>query len=187
MYCPESCFFLLTICLVATSLGNHQRNSHWCFESVQWSELLQELEELNKRGFSLECEEVSNEDLCSPEKMLKAVKYDNGAIVHIVHEIAEFFKRAVTPSQDKSLFLRGMYEAHAHLKTCLNPSLNIIHESTVKDCFKKMENFVAKLPPSVVLKEENRQSFRPNYPFGPNPHKHLADRSYVPIFSETNG
>lgn len=27
----------------------------------------------NKRGFSLECEEVSNEDLCFPEQMLKAV------------------------------------------------------------------------------------------------------------------
>lgn len=27
----------------------------------------------NTRGFSLECEEVSKEDLCFPEQMLKAV------------------------------------------------------------------------------------------------------------------
>lgn len=48
------------------------------------------------------------------------VKYDNAAIVHIVHEIAEFFKRADTPFQNKNIFLRGMYETHAQLKTCVS-------------------------------------------------------------------
>ncbi|RMC04802.1 hypothetical protein DUI87_17974 [Hirundo rustica rustica] len=144
MYCPGSCFFLLTACLIVTSLGKPQHNSHQCFQSVPWSELLQELEQLNKRGFSLECEEVNNEDLCFPEEMLKAVKYDNAAIVHIVHEIAELFKRADTPFQNKTTFLREMYEAHAQLKTCLKPRRNVSHESIVKDCFKKMDEFVAK-------------------------------------------
>ncbi|RLW11572.1 hypothetical protein DV515_00001369, partial [Chloebia gouldiae] len=118
MYFPGSCFFLLTACLIATSFGSRQGNSHQCFQSVPWSEVLQKIEQLNKRGFSLECEEVSSEDLCFPEQMLKAVKYDNAAIVHIVHEIAEFFKRADTPFQNKDTFLREMYETHAQLKTC---------------------------------------------------------------------
>lgn len=48
------------------------------------------------------------------------VKYDNAAIVHIVHEIAEFFKRADTPFENKNTFLREMYEAHAQLKTCVS-------------------------------------------------------------------
>lgn len=37
-----------------------------------------------------------------------------------MHEIAEFFKRADTPFQNKNNFLRGMYEAHAQLKTCVS-------------------------------------------------------------------
>lgn len=52
------------------------------------------------------------------------VKYDNAAIAHIVHEIAEFFKTADTPFQNKNIFLRGMYEAHAQLKTCKYNSLS---------------------------------------------------------------
>ncbi|XP_056340872.1 uncharacterized protein LOC130249814 [Oenanthe melanoleuca] len=158
MYCPGSCFFLLTGCLIAASLGDPQHSSHQCFQSVPWGELLQEIEQLNKRGFSLECEEVSNEDLCSPEQMLKAVKYDNAAIVHIVHEIAEFFKRADTPFQDKNIFLRGMYEAHAQLKTCLKSRRNISHESVVKDCFKKMDEFVAKSNDHCIWQEIHAHS-----------------------------
>jgi len=37
-----------------------------------------------------------------------------------VHEIAEFFKRADTPFQNKNTFLRGMYEAHAQLNACVS-------------------------------------------------------------------
>ncbi|CAM9237178.1 unnamed protein product [Bubo scandiacus] len=158
MYCPGSCFFLSTVCLIATSLANHQSNSHQCFKSVQWSELLKEIEKLNKRGFSLECEEVSNEDLCFPEQMLKAVKYDNAAIAHIVYEIAEFFKKVDTPFQNKNVFLRGMYEAHAQLKTCLKSRLNIIHESIVKDCYKKMDKLVAKSNDHCTWQEIHAQS-----------------------------
>ncbi|TRZ24858.1 hypothetical protein HGM15179_002276 [Zosterops borbonicus] len=210
MYCPRSCFFLLTASLIATSLGSPKRSSSQCFQSVLWTELLQELEQLNKRGFSLECEEVSSEDLCFPEQMLKAVKYDNAAIVHIVHEIAEFFKRADIPFENKNTFLREMYEAHAQLKTCapdlptnlqeskpghadvyptplcsrraesftghwseqehkaltskptapdqLNPRRNISHESTVKDCFKKMDEFVAKANDHCIWQEIHAHS-----------------------------
>ncbi|XP_071890236.1 uncharacterized protein [Anas platyrhynchos] len=158
MYCPGNFLILLSVCLIATSLGNHQSNSHQCLESVQWSELLKEIEKLNKRGFSLECEEVNSEDLCFPEKMLKAVKYDSATIVHIVHEIAEFFKRADTPFQNKNNFLRGMYEAHAQLKTCLKSGFNFIHESIVKDCFKKMDKLVAKKNNHCTWQEIHAQS-----------------------------
>lgn len=58
------------------------------------------------------------------------VKYDNAAIAHIVHEIAEFVKTADTPFQNKNIFLRGMYEAHAQLTTCVSVilSLFILHD-----------------------------------------------------------
>ncbi|KAF4801864.1 hypothetical protein TURU_030471 [Turdus rufiventris] len=132
MYCPGSSFFLLSACLIAASLGNPQRNSHQCFQSVPWGELLKEIEQL--------------------------VKYDNAAIVHIVHEIAEFFKRADTPFQDKNIFLRGMYEAHAQLKTCLKPRRNISHESIVKDCFKKLDGSVAKSNDHCIWQEIHAHS-----------------------------
>lgn len=48
------------------------------------------------------------------------VNYDNAAIAHIVHEIAEFFKRTETPFQNKNIFLRRIYEDHAQLKTCVS-------------------------------------------------------------------
>lgn len=54
------------------------------------------------------------------------VKYDNAAIVHILHEIAEFFKRADTPFQNKDTFLREMYETHAQLKTCVSKIYSFI-------------------------------------------------------------
>lgn len=61
------------------------------------------------------------------------VKYDNAAIVHIMHEIAEFFKRADSPFQNKNTFLRGMYEAHAQLKTCVSTIyLFILHDIQVR-------------------------------------------------------
>ena len=157
MYCPRS-FFVLTVCFITTSLGNRQSNIHKCFESVQWSELLNEIEKLNNRSYSLECDEVSNEELCFPEKMLKAVKHDHAAIVHIVHEIAEFFKRTDAPFQNKNIFLREIYEAHAQLKTCLKPKLNIIHESIVKECFQKMDTFVSKTNDQCTWQEIHAQS-----------------------------
>lgn len=58
--------------------------------------------------------------ICTGVCSLHARFNDDAAIAHVVHETAKFFKRADTPLQDKNTFLRGMYEAHAHLKTCVS-------------------------------------------------------------------
>ncbi|CAM4534939.1 unnamed protein product [Caretta caretta] len=159
MYYFRSLLFLITGCLIAKSLGDHRSSSQRCMESVRWNEILKEIEKLNMRSFPLECTDMDNKDLCVPEQMLKAVKHDKAAIVQIVHEIAELFKTAKVPFPHTNVFLKEMYATHEQLKTCLQSSLfNVIHESIVKDCFKRMSNYLIKSNSHCAWQEVHAQS-----------------------------
>lgn len=50
--------------------------------------------------------------------------------------------------------------------------------------------FFQTFPLAVVsinsAKGRNRESFKPSYPFGPNPYKHLVDVSCIRVFLETS-